>query len=526
MISNTYLSSTPSRGATLLALLMVLSCKSAGDGGGSGGKGQTGGDGGNQANGGNSAGENGGGGTGDTVGNGQGGQGGGKTGGTGGGKATGGTGGGKATGGTGGSVATVTNTALCKPPKLKLTRVAATTKANVPMALAQAKGDPRMFVVERDGRIRILKDDKIGTTPFLDIRASVITTAISGDSERGLLNMALHPQFPSDPRFYLFYTRRANDPNSQGAEGHIVIAEGKQMSDTAASTTLKVLTVVALPEDHHIGGMLAFGPDGMLYAGTGDGGGMDTLKSGQNPMTKLSKILRIDVDNPTVKAAGNLDLPGADIHSWAMGIRNPYRGTFDRDTGDMYIGDVGFSAWEEVNFVPPGKSQLNFGWGFDKSKQGIDPRNPGRGEQDAISGMEGLHPFPSWTAVPWEPFGYLPIIEVPHDGNGWSKNTNAYGDAGWTCDGGSCASAIMGGYVYRGADKDLYGRYFFGDHVRNTISSFIVKDGKVTCLEDLTADLVTQTTNLQNINGFGQGGDGAIFVHDLAASNIYRIERE
>jgi hypothetical protein len=301
------------------------------------------------------------------------------------------------------------------------------------------------------------------------------------------------------------------------------------MSDTTASPTLKALTVIPHPEDHHIGGMLAFGPDGMLYAGTGDGGGMDTLKSGQNPMTKLSKILRIDVDNPTVKPAGNHALPGADPLSWAMGIRNPYRGTFDRDTGDMYIGDVGFAAWEEVNFVPPGKSQLNFGWGFDKSKQGIDPRNPGKGDQDAISGMEGMHPFPSWTAVPWEAFGYLPIIELPHDGNGWSKDPNAYGEAGWSCGGGTsgdCSRAIMGGYVYRGADKDLYGRYFFGDHVKNTITSFIVKEGKVTCLEDLTADLITPTTRLQGINGFGQGGDGTLYVHDLAASNIYRIERE
>jgi len=519
---NTYVVSPVLKGCTFVALLLALSCKdSGGGGGGSGGQSQAGGNSaGNAGSGGGSAGESGTGGTG-------GGATGGKTGGTGG--ASGGTGGGKSTGGTGGSTVAVTNTALCKPPKLKLTPVAASTKANVPMALAQQKGDPRMFVVERDGRIKILLDDKIGATPFLDIRSSVLTTPISGNSERGLLNMALHPKFPTDPRFYLFYTRRSNDPHSQGGEGHIVIAEGKQVSNTAAAPTLKALTVIPHPEDHHIGGMLAFGPDGMLYAGTGDGGGMDTLKSGQNPMTMLSKILRIDVDNPTVKPAGNLDLPGADPLTWAMGARNPYRGTFDRDTGDLYFGDVGFSAWEEVNFVPPGKSQLNFGWGFDKSKQGIDPRNPGRGEQDAISGMEGLHPFPSWTAVPWEPFGYLPIIEIPHDGDGWSKNPAAFGDAGWSCQGNissACARAIMGGYVYRGPDKDLYGRYFYGDHVQNTISSFIVKDGKVTCLEDLTADLVTGTTRLQGLNGFGQGGDGTLYVHDLAGSNIYRIDRE
>jgi glucose/arabinose dehydrogenase len=430
------------------------------------------------------------------------------------------TGGTAQTGGAGQTTGPVdaNNKGECVPPGLKLTRV--TTTAS-PMALTGAPGDERIFVVERDGRVRILSAGKLLDPAFLDIRSSVITTPISGGSERGLLNIALHPKFPSDPRFYLFYTRRSTDPHSTGGEGHIVIAEGRQSAadPNKADAKLTALSVIAHREDHHIGGMLDFGPEGYLYAGIGDGGGMDSEKAGQDPTRKLSKILRIDIDKPDTKPAGNLSLAGADRHAWAYGIRNPYRGSFDRKTGDMYIGDVGWSSWEEINWVPPGKTDLNFGWGYDPNKR--------EGTLHYQAGMEGTHPMPAFTHFAWEPFGYLPIHEYPHDGAGSAVIKDSYMQKESSCEGsitGPCAAAIMGGIVYRGSEAKLDGRYFYGDNVRNFVKSFIVKDGKATCHADHTSELSTAQTRIQGLNGFGRGGDGTLYLHDLAAGNIFRID--
>ncbi len=475
------------------------------------------------SNGGNAAGENGNGSGGVNVGGdvGQGGMAGdgvAQTGGTGGsGTNTGGT---NQMGGAGQTTGPVdaANKGECIPPGLKLTRI---TTAASPMALIGAPGDERMFVVERDGRVRIMSGGKLLDTAFLDIRSSVITTPVSGSSERGLLNIALHPNFPADPRFYLFYTRRSNDPYSKGGEGHIVIAEGRQSAadPNKADGKLTALSVITHPDDHHIGGMLDFGPEGFLYAGIGDGGGMDSEKVGQDPARKLAKILRIDVDKPDIKPAGNLSVAGADKHTWAYGIRNPYRGSFDRKTGDMYIGDVGWSSWEEIDWVPPGKTDLNFGWGYDQNKR--------EGTLHYQAGMEGTHPMPAFTHFPWESFGHMPIYEYAHDGNGWTVLKDSFMQKELSCESsisGPCAAAIMGGHVYRGKEAKLDGRYFYGDNVRNFVKSFIVKDGKATCHADHTGELSTAQTRIQGLNGFGRGGDGTMYVHDLAGGNIYRID--
>jgi len=498
----------------------ALGCQSSNKTGGGnayeGGNSANGGD--NSGGDGSNAGESGAGGVG---GSGNGGNGGSKNGGTNGGGT--GTGGMRHSGGMGqtGGTVSANSTGDCVPPGLKLTRI---TTAASPTALVGAPGETRMFVVEREGRVRILPDNKLLDAPFLDIRSSVITTAVSGDSERGLLNIALHPKFPTDPRFYVFYTRRSNDPYSTGGEGHIVIAQGRVSAadPNKADAKLIALSVVAHRDDHHIGGMLDFGPEGYLYAGIGDGGGMDSEKVGQDPTRKLSKILRIDVDKPESKPLGNLSAAGADKHVWAYGIRNPYRGSFDRKTGDLYIGDVGWSSWEEINWVPPGKTDLNFGWGYDPNKR--------EGTLHYQAGMEGTHPMPAFTHFPWESFGYLPIHEYPHDGAGWAAIPDSYMQKGFSCDvggtSGSCSAAIMGGFVYRGKDAQLDGRYFYGDNVRNFVKSFIVKDGKATCHADHTAELSTAQTRIQGLNGFGRAGDGTLYVHDLAAGNIFRIDRK
>lgn len=436
--------------------------------------------------------------------------------------ATGGTSGGTGGGGKGGTGGMVSEPGCASPPKLKLTRV---TTAAEPMALVQAQDDERMFVAERAGRIRILRNGKFDPMPFFDMSMqSVLNAPITGVHERGLLNLALHPNFPTDRRFYVFYTRRADDPQSQGQEGAIVIAEGRQdgQSDKAESA-LKVLTTVDVPEDHHLGGFLAFGKDGLLYAGIGDGGGgIDKSGAGQDPTRRLSKILRIDVDDPSKRADGNLDAAGADPLSWAYGVRNPFRGSFDRLTGDLYFGDVGESSYEEVNFVPPGQMNLNFGWGFDPSQR--------EGQHQKQTGMEGLHPVPWYTAVEWKPFGYLPVHEYPHDGPGWTSSPTSWQQKGFSCGAGingACSRAVMGGRVYRGqAIPELQGRYLFGDHVRNWVMSFIMKDGKATCYLDLTEDLVTPQTRLQGLNNFAEDANGELYVTDLAAGNIYKIEKE
>jgi len=419
----------------------------------------------------------------------------------------------------------VVNTATCVPPKLKLSRI---VTADSPMALAQATGDPRMFVVERAGLIRIKRGGTFASAPFMDIRKNVLNAARITTHERGLLNMVLHPDFSKTGRFFIFYNRRADDALSAGstkAEGAIVVAEGQQDGSTdRAKATLKILTTVDVPDDHHIGGFMGFGPEGLLYVGVGDGGGgWDKSAAGQDPRRRLAKILRIDVDNPTTKPTGNLEMAGADPLTWAYGIRNPFRGSFDSANGDLYIGDVGEQSWEEINWIPRGKSQLNFGWGFRyPSTMGPDASQP-------QSGMEGMHPFPWFTGAAWKPIGYLPVYEMQHSGAGWATNPDSYQGLGGACrDGeGPCSRAIIGGRVYRGkAMKDLYGRYIFGEHMQNMVKSFIIKDGKVTCEADLTTDLVNTQNRLQGINGFGVDGDGEMYIHDLAAGNIYKIEAE
>ncbi|MDX2018917.1 MAG: PQQ-dependent sugar dehydrogenase [Deltaproteobacteria bacterium] len=495
--------------ATAMAVA-VVSCSSSssnkggngGDSGGSGGEDVSGGKGGDSGAGGSS--NNTAGGSGGNVNGGNGGNGGGSA------------------GGSGGTLSVV-NTASCVPPKLKLTSVA--TASDSVMAIAQAEGDPRIFVVELSGIIRILRDGKLEPTPFADFTDSVMIAGNDGTSERGLLNLALHPQFKTNGRFFVFYTRRAADPLSSGAAGDIVIAEGKQSTTPdKAETTLKVFTTVTHPEDNHIGGMLGFGPDGKLYAGIGDGGGgWDKFKAGQDDKQKLAKILRFDVDKPSETVPGNLKAAGADIHSWAKGVRNPFRGSFDRATGDMYFGDVGEASYEEVNFVPPGQSDLNFGWGYDPTLV--------EGQHQKQSGMEGLHPFPYFTAVAWQPRDYLPVFEYPHDGPGWSAAAASYMRMGFSCGGGdssACSAAVVGGFVYRGKKiPAMYGRYVFGDNPRNKINSFIVKDKKATCEADLSDDLEVKAagTRVGGLSGFGEDAAGELYVLDLD-KHIYRIEAE
>lgn len=375
-----------------------------------------------------------------------------------------------------------------KVPPLKLVPFAKTSGS--PLALVQAKGDERMFVAERQGLIRILRNGTFDAEPFLDMTASIAFIAQS-QGERGLMNLALHPDFATNGRFYVFYTASRLDPYSETLEGDVVVAQGRQSAadPNKAEVALTPLLVVDHSEDHprkyddgHNGGFLAFGPDGHLYAGVGDGGnGWDDFKAGQNAAHSLAKLYRLDVDRPLAdphKASGAV---------WAMGTRNPFRGSFDRETGDLYFSDIGENHWEEINFAPantpPG---LNYGWG-----------NPG---------MEGTHCFPFFVPN-CDSFGVMPIFEYAHEGA--SKEAQS--------------RAVVGGFVYRGkAIAGLQGRFLLGDYAQNQVFSLQNNNGQAQCVVNHTAELVSKQNPLQGLVGFGQDAAGELYLFDLFG-NIYRL---
>ena len=231
-----------------------------------------------------------------------------------------------------------------------------------PVAIANAgDGSGRLFVLEQAGRIRIVKQGVLLATPFLDIRSKV-----SCCGERGLLGLAFHPSFATNGKFYVYYTNLS---------GNIQVSEYRASStspDQAVATERKVLWIKHSTYSNHNGGQLAFGPDGYLYIGTGDGGGAgDPLRSGQSRKTLLGKILRIDVNGtsgmrPTGSRA-RTRTRGTTYRReiWAYGLRNPWRFSFDRSTGDLWIGDVGQDRYEEVDRArhsSGGGRGVNYGW--------------------------------------------------------------------------------------------------------------------------------------------------------------------
>ncbi|MCA1554270.1 MAG: PQQ-dependent sugar dehydrogenase [Chloroflexi bacterium] len=237
-------------------------------------------------------------------------------------------------------------------------------------ATSPKDGSGRLFVVEKSGTIRIVKDGQLVATPFLNITPLVR----SSESERGLLGLAFHPKYKDNGLFYIYYT--AANPI-----GELVIARYKVSSDPHVADPNSATVLLSIPHSqaaNHNGGNLKFGPDGFLYIGTGDGGGAgDTYGNSQKPDALLAKLLRIDVDsgdpygipkdNPFVSRQGFRP------EIWAWGLRNPWRFSFDRMTGDLYIADVGQNAYEEINFQPANsKGGENYGW----------------------NKMEGLHCYP------------------------------------------------------------------------------------------------------------------------------------
>ncbi len=328
-------------------------------------------------------------------------------------------------------------------------------------------GSGRLFIVEQAGKIRIVANGAVLPTPFLDITPLVN----SRSSERGLLGVAFHPNYKSNGFFYVNYT----DVNGDTA---VVRYKASSDANRADPNSAQMILQVKQPAANHNGGALVFGPDGYLYIGLGDGGGRnDQFGNSQKPDALLAKLLRIDVnsgssygippDNPFVNRAGFRP------EIWAWGLRNPWRYSFDRATGDLYIADVGQNTYEEVHFQPANsKGGENYGW----------------------NRMEGKHCFPIGSSC--EPSLYVaPIGEYDHSR-------------------GDCS--ITGGYVYRGsAQPALTGAYFFADYCtgrfwslhRNAASAWV------------QTELITTNTP---ISSFGEDEQGELYAVGYAGA-LYRI---
>jgi glucose/arabinose dehydrogenase len=338
-----------------------------------------------------------------------------------------------------------------------------------PLDLQSAPGDrERLYVVEQGGRIQIILSGQVQQTPFLDIADRIRT-----GGERGLLGLAFHPDFSSNRRFYVNYTNRSGDTH---------LAEVQAVSaDQADAATERVLLVVPQPFSNHNGGAVAFGSDGFLYSALGDGGsGGDPLGAGQDLGTFLGKILRIDVDSGASYAVPG-DNPfssraGALPEIWAYGLRNPFRMSFDRATGDLYIGDVGQARREEIDvgLAARGGGE-NYGW---NTTEGTLCFNPGAGCD--TSGIT------------------MPVLEYDH-GQGCS---------------------VTGGVVYGGClMPDLVGTYFYGDFCTGFVRSFRLVNGAVTEPRDWTAGL----EGIDAISSFGTDAQGEVYVVDYDGE-VYRLE--
>jgi len=371
---------------------------------------------------------------------------------------------------------------------LKLTPVA--TGLRRPVGLSAPSGDGRLFVLEQDGRIRVVRDGNLVATPYLDISDRVVAT---GD-EQGLLGLAFHPRFVENGKFYVFYTR---DP-----QGDVVVSQFTASSPAAdtADPTEKVILVEERRQnqDNHNGGTVAFGPDGFLYISIGDGGASDNyLGHGQNPQSKKAKILRIDVDrgDPYAIPPGNPWASGGGVpEMWAWGLRNAWRFAIDPANGDLYIGDVGQGWYEEIDYVPGGQGGRNFGWAIVEGPDCFtaDPdRNQGCNDQSGLT---------------------APLVAIDR-----RSGPNA------------SEGAIVAGAVYRGTCMpDLVGHFFYGDYKAGVVRTLRVQGGQAVDRVERTDDLDPGGSLLSQggLASFGVDGYNELYVMALLAGRVYRIEVE
>jgi glucose/arabinose dehydrogenase len=410
-----------------------------------------------------------------------GGTGGGTPGGTGGGGPGGTGGGGGAGGGVGGSGGGGPDL-NCPPepsgaiPALKLTEIA--TGLAQPIFVTGAPNDTtRLYVVLRSGTIRIMKDGNLLPQPFLDVSNIIVDNG----GEQGLLGLAFHPNYAQNGRFFVYYT--AND-----ADDSNTVAEYVRSADPDVANPMEVKKLIAISDfaGNHNGGMLAFGKDGYLYIGTGDGGGGgDPQETGQNKMSQLGKILRVDVENHPTPPPGNL--PDGDQYVLHYGLRNPWRFSFDRCTDDLYIGDVGQNCYEEIDVTPAGDGPHNFGWDVAEGNHCFNENQASNCDFTGCS-LAGFTP---------------PVAELNHSE-------------------GHCS--ITGGYVYRGTKiPNLVGTYLYGDYCSRRVFWFKWSKGMITDQGELTNDLDSESAG--DIASFGEDTAGELYMTTLNGK-VFRIEAE
>jgi glucose/arabinose dehydrogenase len=350
-------------------------------------------------------------------------------------------------------------------PQLVLRPIA--TGLNQPLAITNA-GDARLFITLQVGEV-VIRDaaGNILPEPFLDLRNKV-----SCCGEQGLLSIAFHPHYKENGFFYADYTDRNGDTV---IARYSVLPGNPNRADEASET---ILLTIAQPFDNHNGGQLQFGPDGYLYIGMGDGGSAnDPGNRGQTLSVLLGKLLRIDVDHgsPYAIPATNpfVNTAGARGEIWAYGLRNPWRFSFDRVTGDLWIGDVGQSAWEEVDLQPAGSAGgQNYGW---RKMEGKHCFNPSTNCQDGSL--------------------ILPILEYSH----------------------SDGCSITGGYRYRGSRlTQLKGTYFYADYCEGTIW------GATQLVNGSWTSRVLLDTNML-ISTFGEDVNGELYLADLPNGIVYSV---
>jgi glucose/arabinose dehydrogenase len=304
-----------------------------------------------------------------------------------------------------------------------------------------------LYVVEQGGKIRVVRGGKLQSAPFLDVSRLIVS-----GSEQGLLGLAFHPNYASNRKLYVNYTNRGGDTR---------VVEYRSNGRKALPGSARVLLSVDQPYGNHNGGMVAFGPDGRLYVGMGDGGsGGDPHGNGQSSGTLLGKLLRIDVDKP-----------GSKPEIAALGLRNPWRFSFDRKSGDLYIGDVGQGALEEIDFVKAGTQQLlNFGWNVYEGRSVFQQGTLGAGKL------------------------VQPIAQYSH----------------------SQGCSVTGGYVFRGKGLPrAVGTYFYGDYCSGTIWSLKVVGG-------VAQSVRTTGFTVPNLTSFGEDADGSLYLVS-AGGTIYRL---
>lgn len=358
------------------------------------------------------------------------------------------------------------------PPTLSLSFTPVATGLAQPVAIAHAgDGSDRLFLVQQGGQVRILAGGSLLATPFIDIADRLLNAG-----EQGLLGLAFPPGYAQKGYFYLHYSR--------AGDGATVLSRFFVSTDPnlALAASEEVLLLVPQPFANHNGGQLAFGPDGLLYLALGDGGsGGDPQGHGQNPASLLGKLLRLEVEGGVIPYGIPADnplvgTPNARPEIWALGLRNPWRFSFDRQSGDLFVADVGQSAWEEINHRSAGAAGgANFGWNI----------------------LEGEACFnPAVGCVP-PPGAVAPVAVYDH----------------------SLGCSVTGGHVYRGPQNPgLQGLYLYGDFCSGRIWGLRQQ------ADSWQNQLLADTDWL--ISSFGEDQAGRLYLADYGSGTVYRIEQQ